>query len=185
MTEATIFRLSIAIDEHGRSTVQTGLDALAATNVVDGSDADRAAALRSTLALLGSVAEHVTHSFGESEVHDEDTAPEVFDAKAKELRGRYPHETRRNETTAPPPELPASDAEGFVVVSLVTGWAANLEVPSAFVRRTFLQTFLKDKPPPVPLVALEVIWSPSVDGDRMNAEAMAEKYPELQALTDD
>jgi len=32
------------------------------------------------------------------------------------------------------------------------------------------------------VVALEVIWSPSVDTDRMSLDAMTARYPELTAL---
>lgn len=182
MADATIFRISVAFDERTRASVQSGLDRLASSSDLD-SDEGRAAALRATLDLLASAGEGATHCHLHREVLDDARAPEVFDAAAAELRGRYPHETRRNASTAAAPEVPESDAPGSVVVTLLTGWAARLETPSTFAAKGELQGFLSDGVPPVPLVALEVIWSPSVDRDRMSAEAMAEKYPELAPLS--
>lgn len=182
MTDATIFRISIAFDERARASVQTGLDGLAAASDT-ASDEGRAAALRATLDLLAKAGEGATHCFLHRVVLDDGAAPDAFDATARELRSRYPQETRRNAETFEASGVPESDAPGFVVVTLLTGWAANLETPGTFAKKGQLQGFLSDGVPPVPLVALEVIWSPSVDRDRMSAEKLAEKYPELAALS--
>ena len=110
-----------------------------------------------------------------------------FHEAAHKARSRFEHELVRNfaghTTHAPTPDLPDSDDPGRVVVTLVV--AARRELRDATGRDlASLLAALDDLAALTPeeLVAMEVVWSPAAEKDRMSLASMRSLYPELFAL---
>lgn len=109
---------------------------------------------------------------------------------ALDARARYRTELVRNTDattrTEDAPELVAREheGEGVVVVSLVVATYAALR-PVDPARVDQLEQLLADLAAlsPGQLVALELIWSPSAEQDRMSTDELEALYPELTRLT--
>lgn len=129
-----------------------------------------------------------THGAAENASPMPPEAAEGFFARmADDARSRFEHEVIRSFdgeiTRGDAPALPASDAPGRIVVTLIV--AARRELRDARDRTLeSLEAVLDDirSVTPEAFVALEVVWSPADDGDRMSLAAMQEVYPELFAL---
>lgn len=181
MEEFTVRRLSVAFDAAARPALQIDLDAMAAA--VDlATDPGRLAALRGLAGRLARVVDAATHALVVDARKSLDEAPPFFDAMAEELRARYPVETRRNEVSAPVAVAGDLSVPGYLVVSAVVGAVGALAPCDAGTRTALRATLAAMAALDAVVVALEVIWSPSVESDRMSLDAMVARYPELTAL---
>lgn len=182
---AQVRRLSVAFEGSQRSALQRSLDDLAGRADMS-SPEGRADAARAVCALLRDAVDGARSALVTREDFEPDDAPQRFDALAAELRRRYEVETRRNRETAPAPALtPDPNEPGHLVVTLLVGLDEARALDDRVYDRAALRSAL-DALVPVKggLAALEVIWSPSVDEDRMSAEELAAHYPELLPLRD-
>lgn len=177
----TVRRLSVGFGPAARPALQRDLDAMAAAADV-GTDPGRLDALRRVAARLHADRSAATHALLVDALRSLDDAPPFFDAMAEELRGRYPTETRRNAVSAPAAVEGDPAIPGHLVVSLVMGAVGRLPPLAAGDRAQLAAALDALASLDAVLVALEVIWSPSVDADRMSLTAMNDRYPELVAL---
>jgi len=181
MQQFTVRRLSVGFGPSARPALQRDLDAMAAS--VDlGSDEGRLEALHRIGGRLLADGAAASHSLLVDARKSLDEAPPFFDAMADELRSRYPIETRRNEQSTPASVEGDLSVPGYLVVSVVLGAVGELPPCSADDRARLLSTLSSLQTLDATVVALEVIWSPSVDSDRMSLDAMTTRYPELTAL---
>lgn len=124
--------------------------------------------------------------------------PPALQAQARAMHTRAAHDARaRFKTelvrkadgttrTQDAPDLVAREheGEGVVVVSLVVATYAKL-APVDPARVDQLERLLADLAalPPARLLALELIWSPAAEQDRMSTDELEALYPELTRLT--
>ncbi|MBK8697471.1 MAG: DUF1517 domain-containing protein [Deltaproteobacteria bacterium] len=181
MQQFTVRRLSVGFGPSARPALQRDLDAMA-PSVDLGTDEGRLEALHRIAGRLLADSAAASHSLLVDARRSLDEAPPFFDAMAEELRSRYPIETRRNELSAPAVVEGDLTVPGHLVVSVVLGAVGELAPCRADDRAGLLATLSSLRALDATVVALEVIWSPSVDTDRMSLDAMTTRYPELTAL---
>lgn len=109
----------------------------------------------------------------------------ALDARAR-FQTELVRKTDGNTRTAQAPDLVAREheGEGVVVVSLVVATYAKLRAAPA-ARAADIEQLLADFAAlsPADLVALELIWSPAAENDRMSTDELEARYPELTRLT--
>jgi uncharacterized membrane protein len=181
MQQFTVRRLSVGFGPSARPALQRDLDAMAAAADLT-TDDGRLDALHRVAGRLLSDAAAASHVLVVDVKKSLDDAPPFFDAMADELRSRYPIETRRNEVSAPAVVEGDPSIPGHLVVSVVLGAVGELSPCRADDRAGLLASLTSLRSLDAIVVALEVIWSPSVDSDRMSLDAMITRYPELTAL---
>ncbi|MBL8600556.1 MAG: DUF1517 domain-containing protein [Myxococcales bacterium] len=180
-------RLSLAFDFTARASLQAALGALGAS--VDlGSGEGRRAALGSALALASRAVSGLVGAAASSEWLTAAEAPQRFEALATSLRGRYVVETARNGVETPVSLAPprADEGDGYLVVTLLVA----LDAP--FAEGEFALTSRAAAPDLMrvlavdggEVVALEVIWSPTKEADRMSPDELRTHYPEVLRLDD-
>jgi uncharacterized membrane protein len=113
---------------------------------------------------------------------------EWFTRRVNDLRARFSHELVRNERAASGPAFVAKEheGEGLVVVSVLVASKVPITPPPASVEPAALSAVLAslaarrhDQ-----TIALEVIWSPAAEDDRMSSYELEQRYPELQRTSD-
>lgn len=119
-----------------------------------------------------------------------DEAEALFRRTAGDLRSRFRHELVRQDqgaiTTAEAPAVRAREheGEGLVVVSVVV--AARTELPDVTTASDRAQTDALVRSigamPEPDLVALEVVWSPAAEDDRMSSAELEALYPEMKLV---
>lgn len=179
--------LMLAFDEAARPALQARMDEIARSGDTS-APAGLLAMLREALAALRAHAGAWTHGAAENASPMPPAAAEGrFREAAHRARSRFEVEVIRafdgTTTRREPPALPATDAPGRVVVTVVV--AARRELLDARERtRAAILAVMDDLAALAPedFVALEVIWSPADPRDRMSLAAMTERYPELFAL---
>jgi uncharacterized membrane protein len=180
-------RLSLAFDWTQRPMLQTALEQMAGRYDMASAEGMHRAARDARDLLLRAV--EGAHYAAFQRYHlPADDAEGRFAQLATDLRARFAEETvnqayRQHYGQMRPRR---EEGEGLVVVSLVVGAMTHLPaLPGRLDReavRHALSTSLPDRP--ADLVALEVIWSPSDDADRMSSAELEMFYPELQRLDD-
>lgn len=109
-----------------------------------------------------------------------------FQSVATSLRARYQHERAgaRAIGGGPTAQARAVEGEGLVVVSLVVAWDQHLApLPSDLSPQAAVAALGTLTPRPgAGVIALEVIWSPADEQDRMSSAELEALYPELQRL---
>jgi hypothetical protein len=183
--ECEVRRVTIAFDWRARAQLQQALDQIAAS--VDMSSphglwmgADRARQLLLQWLSSASAACFVSLKGSAS------AAEQLFGRVCDDINRRYDEATISNQRRNEPPDVRArrEEGQGFVVVSMVLGINGALaplpDWPSVDAVRQALSTLVPATPDA--LAALEVVWSPSVDQDRLSSAEMAVLYPELVAL---
>jgi uncharacterized membrane protein len=181
MEQFTVRRLSVGFGPAARPRLQRALGAMAA-RADTSTDAGRLAALRDVAALLGGELARATHSLLVDAVRSLEDAPPFFDAMTEELRGRYPHETQRNDVSTPVAVEGDPSVPGHLVVSAVLGAVGVLPTVEGRGRAGLAAAVEALRSLDAVVMALEVIWSPSVEADRMSLSAMTDRYPELSPL---
>lgn len=179
---ATVRTLTVAVDWTRRRAVQRSLAEQAGRHDLS-TAAGMFAAWRDAQAVLRDAApavRYVAHAQSTPVVAD---AQREFDARATDLRGRYIIETIRDDARVAGPAVSArgEEGEGMVVVSVVLGLGAALPAiaPTASVGDVVGALGGDD---PEALVALQTIWSPTHEDDRMSSAEVEACYPELRRL---
>ncbi|MBX3246911.1 MAG: DUF1517 domain-containing protein [Myxococcales bacterium] len=105
-------------------------------------------------------------------------------ALVSELKARYRHDVTRGDPGPAGLCARAEEGEGLVVVSFVVGTTRPLPPLPGALDRDALQGGLADAvaTDPHSFVALEVIWSPALEQDRMSSAELEALYPELTRL---
>lgn len=183
--EATLRVVTVAVDGRQRRRVQQQLASLAGRF-----DLSQPAAMQQCLvaleALLRGAGESVRYALSHHEFATVASAQSRLDQLSDGLRQRYVVETVREAMKTRGPEVVArrEEGEGFVVVSLVTGYDGEVAAP-ANGRGDWRVALGALHPPRVDQwVALRVVWSPTDEGDRMSSAELETLYPELQRLDD-
>lgn len=108
---------------------------------------------------------------------------------AQAYRARFRHELagERAMGAAPAMRARAEDGEGLVVVTMIVGWRGAMPpLPTRMDAQSAYAAFASLRPgPATDVVALEVIWSPAADDDRMSSAELESLYPELARLDAD
>jgi uncharacterized membrane protein len=183
---AEVRRVSLALDWTARRAIQSKLAELAKRTQTD-SRSGLYEALSKTRALLEAHAGAVRYAGWQRSAERPPAVEAVFNRLAQDFRARFRIESVRNATTGAAPELRAraDEGEGLVVVTIIVATATALApLPAAAapdVAVAALRTLTL--PNPALLWALEVIWSPSTEDDRLSSAELEVLYPEL-ARTD-
>lgn len=180
----------VAIDARARRFVQESLSKLAAESDT-ATRTGLAALLASTSRAL--VASKLAWIYCGVEQAPPKTAAEARSKHTQlthDARARFQNEIVRaaNGTTrrADTPVLVAREheGEGVVVVSLIVATHAHLPAasPARIDEVEHLLTRLSQLPA-AELTALEIVWSPAAENDRMSTDELEARYPELTRLT--
>ncbi|MBX3268987.1 MAG: DUF1517 domain-containing protein [Sandaracinaceae bacterium] len=180
-------RVSIAFDWSVRARLQAALDRMANELPLEGA-AGRRAALGVVARELDAALDGARYAAFQSLRLERATLEDAFRRAALDLRARYTQETAGARAHGPAPELAArrEAGEGLVVVSVLCAAGGHfMDFPTTLDRAALANAVatLADADPPT-LFALEVIWSPSVEQDRMSSLELEARYPELLPLDD-
>lgn len=176
----SVRRVSLGFDATARRRLQAGLDSLQAEGAAS-ADPLHAAALGARR-LLRSSLPGARYALVEGHDVDASTAERRFTSAADDLRGRYTVETRSGGREVPMPGLAsrAEEGDGFVVISMLVAASEALPRDYAASPGSALDALLPERPGA--LVALEVIWSPAEENDRLSSAELEALYPELEPL---
>lgn len=178
----------IGLDARARARVQDAMRAIAEsgdTNTRRG----RWAMLRDAIEVLVRAEESWTHGHAEGgERRAPVDAQRHFAEVAQRARSRFDVEVIRNTggvvIAQRPPDFAPSDEPGVVLVTVVV--AARKEIADVAAPRDraalragleALRAITEDE-----LVAMEVVWSPAADGDRVSAAQIEQRHPEIRRL---
>lgn len=110
--------------------------------------------------------------------------------RTQDARARFQHELVRNAdgktTTDKAPALAprAEEGEGVVVVSVIVATRASLRAASASEPDQVAQLLEQLAGlSAAELAAVEIVWSPAAEEDRMSTDELEARYPELTRLT--
>lgn len=180
-------RVSIGFDWSVRRELQAALDRMASTMSLDGSEGRREGARAIAAQLQQALAGARFACFQSYRVRMNECEAR-FQTIASSLRSRFKRETagERSHGAAPEVQARADEGQGMVVASIVVATDRWLEPLPATMDRAAIATALAqlgriDAPK---VFALEVVWSPSLEDDRLSSLELESFYPELQALDD-
>lgn len=180
-------QISVAFDWTRRAELQAQLAALAQSN--HEGMAGRHAASEATARLLCESAGAARYAAFATFRLSEKDAEAKFQSLAQSLRARYRHELAgsRAFAHAPTQHARADEGEGLVVVSMVVAWSAHMSpLPTTLDPAAVELAFKTVRPAQnTQVVALEVIWSPAAELDRMSSAELEMLYPELVRLDGD
>ena len=192
-TQVDISQVRLGLDWRARPLVQERLDELASAGKTHSKEG-RAQLLRETTQLL----ERVRHSWlyldvGNHRPMSQSAGQGTFERLAIDARARFQKELVRAEdgtvtrTDAGEHSAHPHEGEGVVVVTLLV--AARCELIDVYegtdaTAVTELLTHLGALTPKQ-LVALEVVWSPAAEDDRMSTAELEGRYPELHKLDEE
>jgi uncharacterized membrane protein len=116
-------------------------------------------------------------------------AQAVFQQLASEARARFQHELVRGHQgqqqtqDAPDVKAHAHEGQGTVVVTIVLATRRPMQ-GFATADAAQIRSALSDRGAVLPnqMVALEVIWSPAAENDRMSTSELEQNYPELRLI---
>ncbi|HJL33273.1 MAG TPA: DUF1517 domain-containing protein, partial [Polyangiaceae bacterium LLY-WYZ-15_(1-7)] len=176
-------RLSIALDWTARARIQRGLEQLAGRHDLStarGMHAAAAAAADLLRASLGAVRYACWQRLPVSSSQAEGR----FRSLVADLKSRFRVDVVRGDRAPGSLRARADEGEGLVVVSLVLGATAPLPaLPGRLGPATLAQALGQlHTVAPRDLVALEVVWSPALERDRMSSLELERLYPELLRL---
>ncbi len=179
-------QLQLGIDWHARRDLQGTFARLAASGKT-GSREGRAELLRETvLAIRRAEVSWLYVGFREQTGYRPQEAEGVFRLAANDARARFRREVIRDaggqvsQQAASGMQARSDEGEGVVVVTLVLatwrivrapGGAHAGEIRAALDNRAALT--------PAELAAIEVVWSPAVEEDRMSSAELEQFYPEM------
>ena len=178
-------RISLAFDWTERARLQEALEALAGDHDM-GSERGMFQAAHRVFRLLERSLGAVRYGMWTRHRLAPSGAESKLQQVAVDLRARFTEETVRNAERRDAAERAArpEDGEGLVVVSVVIGATVHRPDPPAEFTAETLRAVLAQSLPArsAELVALEVVWSPSADADRMSSREVEQFYPELRRL---
>jgi len=177
--------LRIAVDGRARKFVQSELKrigGIADTKTAEG----RATMLREVALLLRRLRDAWVYGGAVNEpMRDLSGAKPVFDQYVMDARARFREETVRNEqgtktATAASAYTPRSEeGAGLILVSIVIAARRELFTVNAIGTGDDLRQALDaaSQLTPANLVAIEIVWQPSEDEDRLSSMELEAKYP--------
>lgn len=179
-------RLSIGLDWTVREELQRALDALASER-----DAHTEEGRLRALVAVRDILRANLSGARYAAIMGLELAPEPAERRFQQwvvdLNARYDVATISDQRRADPPEVRArrEEGQGFIVVSIaLASKSPLLSLPSWPSREAIDGALIAIVPPDVgSLVALEVVWSPSVDQDRLSSAELEVLYPELVAFS--
>lgn len=182
---ATLKTVTVAVDGRRRRALQSTLKALGATHDLstpEGMERCQRAIAEAVKAAPATV----RYARVEHQPVAESEAQRRFESTVTALRGRYVVETVRGamQTRGPAAVARAEEGEGFVVLSLVAGYEGTM---AGAGRDASAWSEALDALSPREVsrwVALEVVWSPTDEDDRMSSAELETLYPELTRLDD-
>lgn len=180
----------LGLDAEARRGVQESMRAIAEqgdTNTRRG----RWRMLREAIDVLLGVEASWTHGHAEGGARRAPVdAQRHFAEVAQRARSRFDVEVIRNTggavLTRQAPEFPQNEGEnGVVLVTMVVAARREIADVASASDRASLRAGLEAMRaiPEDELVAIEVVWSPAADGDRVSAAQLEKKHPEIRALT--
>jgi uncharacterized membrane protein len=177
--------IRIAVDGRARKFVQSELKRIA--GIADTKTAEgRATMLREVAMLLRRLRDAWVYGGAVNEpmraISDSKT---IFDHWVDDARARFREETIRNEqgtttSTAPSQYTPRSDeGAGIILVSIVVAARRELFTVTKIGSGDDLRQALESASQLTPdnLVAIEIVWQPSEDSDRLSSMELEVKYP--------
>jgi len=177
--------LRIAIDGRARKFVQSELARIA--GIADTKTADgRATMLREVALLLRRLRDAWVYGGAVNEpMRDIGGAKPVFDQYVMDARARFKEETVRNEQgtmTATPAGsyTPRSEeGAGLILVSIIIAARRELFTVAHIGNGDDLRQALDaaSQLTPASIVAIEIVWQPSEDSDRLSSMELEAKYP--------
>ncbi len=182
--------LRIVLDGRSRKFVQSELariGKLADTSTKEG----RSTMLREVAMLLRRLRDAWVYGGARNEpMRDLGNAKPVFDGYVDDARARFKEETIRNEQgqttrTAPSSYTPRSDeGAGLILVSIVIAARRELFTVSKIGDGDDLRHALEaaSQLSPQELVAIEIVWMPSEDEDRLSSMELEAKYPRPELI---
>ncbi len=184
-------QLTLGIDWRARQALQEQLARLAASGQTGTKDG-RAMLLRETvLALRRAEMAWLYAAYKDSGPPlGGPQAQAAFQGAASEARARFRQELVRNADGSvvqnPTPEMRAraTEGQGTVVVSLVVVARRGLTVVTNLGDAHQIRGALQERGSldADTLVALEVVWSPATENDRMSTAELEQNYPELRLI---
>jgi uncharacterized membrane protein len=177
--------LRIAVDGRARKFVQTELKQIADTTDTSTKDG-RTAMLRQVALLLRRLKDAWVYGGAINEpMRDLGGAKPVFDRYVDDARSRFREETVRNEqgkktATSASSYTPRSDeGAGLILVSIIVAARRELFTVNRIGNGDDLRQALDaaSQLTPASLVAIEIVWQPSEDADRLSSMELEAKYP--------
>lgn len=188
MTDLAVVAVAIALDAAARPEIQARMRALAEAGET-GTSAGRALLLSQALACLLDHERAFTHAFVDvSPPLSLDRARPHFVEATTRARSRFAVEVIRNAdgttTTREAPPMPPSDVPGVVLVTVAVARRRPLSADPQPLDRPALRACLEDLAGTTAseLVAMEVIWSPAEDADRVSIADLERRHPEVRPL---
>jgi len=187
---ADVTVLRIAIDGRARTFVQAQLARIAETANTS-TPAGRHAMLKEVTLLLRRVRDAWVYGGAVNEpMRSLDRAKATFDRHVIDARARFRTETIRNAdgvvaTQAAPALVPRShEGEGLILVSIIVAARSELVTVKHIgdgetLRKALEAAAYRD---PRDLIAIEVVWQPSDDADRLSSIELEAKYPRLSLI---
>jgi uncharacterized membrane protein len=184
--EIDVSVVRIALDGRARKFVQTELARIA--KIADTATPDgRAAMLREVTLLLRRVRDAWVYGGAVNEpMRGMGAAKSVFDRHVDDARARFRQETVTNvagqRATATPAQdyIPRADeGPGLILVTIIVAARSELFTVAHIGDGEDLRKALEaaSHRSPSELVAIEIVWQPSEDSDRMSSLELAAKYP--------
>jgi uncharacterized membrane protein len=182
--------LRIAVDGRARKFVQSELARiakLADTNTDEG----RALMLREVAMLLRRLRDAWVYGGAvNQEMGSMSAQHSVFQHHVDDARARFREETIRNEqgvttSTAPAQYTPRSDeGAGLILVSIIVAARRELFTVETIGHGDDLRRALEAASQLTPdnLVAIEIVWQPSEDSDRLSSMELEAKYPRPELI---
>lgn len=177
--------LRIAVDGRSRKFVQSELARIA--KIADTStDQGRVTMVREVALMLRRLRDAWVYGGAVNEpMRDLGSQKEVFDRWCNDARARFREETIRNEQgvqTATPPSTytpRVDEGAGLILVSLIIAARRELFTVSSIGSGDDLRAALEGVGTldTNTLVAVEIVWQPSEDDDRMSSMELEAKYP--------
>lgn len=185
---ADVQAIVIGLDARARREVQGAMRRIAIEGDT-GTRRGRHRMLGEAVAVLIGAEGHWTHAHAEGGgLRAAEDAKRQFTELAHRARSRFDVEVLRNTggavTTRPAPPLAPSDEPGVVIVTLVVASQRELADVGVPVDRAALRAGLEalravseDE-----LIAMEVVWSPAEEADRVSAAQLEARHPEIRRL---
>ncbi|GEM_PF-1359323 len=179
-----IRRISLGFDWSQRQAIQRALAAMAQRFDLRTAQGMHAAATEAAELLMGAMESARYGAFQTFGVSQQQAERKLYDL-AQDLKARYRHDMVRGSGRTFSAE--ADEGEGLVVVSFVVGATRRLAPLPDHLDRAALVRALQSavRLSPADLVALEVVWSPAAEDDRMSSLELEAVYPELLRLDGD
>ena len=141
------------------------------------------AAAKDVARILSAALSGARYAMWESRYAWPNDAEKTFFAMASDLKSRYRYDAARGQR-APDGSPTPEEGEGLVVVSLVLGATRRFpDLPDRFDASSLAHALASWMAVSSrELVAVEVVWSPALERDRMSSAELVQVYPELLPL---